>query len=173
MVQNNYFQLFNMEVKFDIDESKLDNIYKQQVAKFHPDKFAIKSSLEKLQALQNTSLINSAYNIIKSPLERAAYILQLKGIDAFDEKDTTMDIDFLMQQGEFRGQLEEIKDGKNESELNKFVKNIDEKININIKEISKLFKDKSDLEKIKNSVRELKFYKQLLKESNNLLYHWL
>lgn len=172
-MQDNYFQLFDMEAKFDIDNKKLDNLYQQQIIRFHPDKFATKSSSEKLQALQNTSLINSAYSVIKSPLKRADYLLSLKGINAFDEKDTQMDIDFLIQHGELREQLEEIKTTKNENELNNFIDNINEKINTNIKQISQLFKEKLDLKKIKNSIRELKFHEQLLKESNNLIYHWL
>lgn len=172
-MKDNYFQLFDMEANFDINDKKLDELYNKQIEKFHPDKFVAKSSMEKLQALQNTSLINSAYQIIKKPLERAVYILELNGINAFDDKDTNMDIEFLMQQSELREDLENIQNDKNEDRLDKFIKNIDEKITLNIKDLNKLFKNKADLVEIKNCVRELKFYEQLLKEANNSLHYWL
>ena len=169
----NYFELFGLEAVFDIDKKALDVAYQEQVFKFHPDKFVSKSSLEQLQALQNTSLINSAYDVIKSPLERASYLLKLQGINPFDEKDTQMDIDFLIEQSEIREHLEEIKSGKNKLELDDFISNIQKQIDDNISFIAGLFADSQDLQKLKNSVRELKFYDQLKKEANSLMYEWL
>jgi DnaJ-domain-containing protein 1 len=41
-------------------------------------------------------------------------LLELQGINAFDEKDTQMDVDFLMSQIELRELLEAIKTTKDE-----------------------------------------------------------
>jgi DnaJ-domain-containing protein 1 len=55
------------------------------------------------------AIINTAFDTLKSPLLRATYLLELQGINAFDEKDTQMDVDFLMNQIELRESLEAIK----------------------------------------------------------------
>jgi molecular chaperone HscB len=168
----NYFELFSIDVDFSIDLELLESTYQQQIAKFHPDKFATHSDKEKSLALQNTSLINTAFDTLKSPLLRATYLLELQDIDAFDEKDTQMDVAFLMNQIELREQLESIESNKDELELDDFVENISQKVSKNIEQIEQLFVV-NDLDKIKNLVRELKFYVQLNAQANQLMDEWL
>ena len=168
----NYFELFSIDVDFSIDLELLESTYQQQIAKFHPDKFATHSDKEKSLALQNTSLINTAFDTLKSPLLRATYLLELQDIDAFDEKDTQMDVAFLMSQIELREQLESIESNKDELELDDFVENINQKVSQNIEQIEQLFVV-NDLDKIKNLVRELKFYVQLNRQANQLMDEWL
>ena len=94
----NYFELFDLETSFFIDEIALKEAYRKEISRFHPDQYATKSESEKLQALQNTSLLNSAFKALKSSLNRAEYLLKLQGVDPFDEKDTVMDEHFLLSQ---------------------------------------------------------------------------
>jgi molecular chaperone HscB len=168
----NYFELFSLTPNFDIDLTELESIYQQQVSRFHPDNFATSSDKEKILALQNTSLINTAYDTLKSALLRATYLLELDGINAFDEKDTQMNVDFLMSQIELREALELIQVNKDELELDNFIDNINLKINQNIKQMQTFF-ETNNLLKIKNLVRELKFYEQLNISANQLMDEWL
>ena len=108
----NYFELFDLKTSFFIDEAVLKRSYQVEISRFHPDNFATKSEPEKLQALQNTSLLNSAYRALKTPLSRATYLLKLEGMDAFDEKDTVMEKGFLISQIELRDKLENIEEKK-------------------------------------------------------------
>ena len=105
----NYFELFDLKTSFFVDDEALKKSYQTQVMRFHPDNFATKSQAEQLQALQNTSLVNSAYTALKTPLNRASYLLNLEHVNPFDEKDTNMDSNFLISQIELREQLENIK----------------------------------------------------------------
>lgn len=164
----NYFELFSLVPDFDINITKLNTQYQQQVAKFHPDKFASGSDKQKVLALQNTSLINTAFETLKSPLSRANYLLELNGINVFDEKDTQMNVDFLISQIELRESLEAIQTAKDEAALDTFIKNISNKIKDNVKKIHQAFIDKDDI-KNKNMVRELKFYQQLQQQANALM----
>jgi Fe-S protein assembly co-chaperone HscB len=168
----NYFELFSLEVGFDIDFEALENAYQTQISTFHPDKFATKSDKEKSLALQNTSLINTAFDTLNSALLRATYLLDLQGINAFDEKDTQMDTNFLMSQIALREKLESIGLGKDELELDDFIQNIGDKVKQNIIQIKQYF-DTDNFEKIKNLVRELKFYNQLNLQANQLMDEWL
>ena len=108
----NYFELFDLETTFFIDEVALKEAYRKEISRFHPDQYATKSESEKLQALQNTSLLNSAFKALKSSLNRAEYLLKLQGVDPFDEKDTVMDEHFLLSQIDLREELEAIKESK-------------------------------------------------------------
>ncbi len=163
----NFFELFSLAKNFNTDLSKLELAYQCQVGKLHPDKFATATDKEKNIALQNTSLVNTAYETLKSPLLRATYLLELEGINAFDEKDTQMDVVFLMSQIELRESLEAIESSKDEIELDDFIENITSKIRMNINKISTAFD--SDYDQIKNLVRELKFYEQLNLHAKQLM----
>ena len=143
-----------------------------EISRFHPDNFATRGEPEKLQALQNTSLLNSAYNALKTPLSRASYLLKIQGIEAFDEKDTVMEEGFLISQIELRDELEAIEEKKDSLGLDDFIVYIDSFIEEKIKLISEAYNLSSDQQVIKMHVRELKFFDQLYKEANALMDEW-
>ncbi len=168
----NYFELFSMSAEFSIDLAQLESTYQTQIAKFHPDKFTTHAAQEKSAALQNSSLINAAYDVLKSPLLRATYLLELQGINAFDEKDTQMNVDFLMEQIEHQEHLDDIKSTQDALALDDFIQLIDGKIKRNIEQIQALFAN-DELDEVKNLVRELKFYEQLNTHAKQLMDEWL
>ncbi|SHA22450.1 Chaperone protein HscB [Bathymodiolus thermophilus thioautotrophic gill symbiont] len=168
----NYFELFSLEADFSIDLIALEQIYQTQIAQHHPDKFATGNDKEKALAMQNTSLINTAFDTLKSPLLRATYLLELQGINAFDEKDTQMNVDFLMSQIELRESLEAIDMAKDEIALDGFIENIAGKMKQNIGGIQQGFK-LNKFSVIKDLVRELKFYIQLNAQASQLMDEWL
>ena len=104
----NYFELFNSPAKYDIDLADLSATYQTLQRLTHPDRFANKGEQEKLLAVQKNAELNDAFTTLKSPLLRAEYILQLRGIDLQHEQQTVKDMGFLMQQMEWREQLEDI-----------------------------------------------------------------
>ncbi len=169
----NYFELFDLETSFFVDDEALNKAYQAQVIRFHPDNFANKSQPEQLKALQSTSLLNSAYTVLKTPLNRASYLLNLEDVDPFDEKDTNMDANFLVSQIELREQLEDIKELQDNLALDNFIERLQDFINDNVASISETFRQSGDLQEIKKLVRELKFYEQLNKEANRLMDEWL
>tara|TARA_B110000003_G_scaffold106789_1_gene109148 strand:+ start:265 stop:780 length:516 start_codon:yes stop_codon:yes gene_type:complete len=169
----NYFELFDLDTSFFISDTNLKDSYRREIARFHPDKYASKSDSEKLQALQNTSLLNTAFESIKSPLNRASYLLKLDGVDPFDEKDTAMAHDFLISQIELREELELIESKTDSDQLEGFIERIESRVQSKIESISDAFKDNRDILEIKKDVRELKFYEQLVKEASKLMDEWL
>jgi len=165
----NYFELFDLETSFFIDDNQLKTSYRKVISRFHPDKYVTKSEPEKIQALQNTSLLNTAFTSLKTPLNRASYLLKMEGLDPFDERDTTMNHDFLISQIDLREELEVIEADRDSLGLEGFLERVDLHIEENTESIYKGFKLKSDLMDIKMNVRELKFYDQLYKEANKLM----
>jgi molecular chaperone HscB len=164
----NFFEIFSLKKTFDIDLEALKRAHQDQVVKFHPDKFATANEEEKKQSLQNTSLINTGFDVLSQPLERANYLLELSGINAFDEKDTQMDVEFLMKQIELQEELSLIKAEKDALNLDGFLEKINQLIQENIQKIKENFQ-KNALSQVKNLVRELKFYTQLQSRANTLM----
>ena len=113
----NYFALFGMTPRFTIDAAALDAAYRDLQGRVHPDKFAAASHAEKRVAMQWATRANEAYQTLKSPLKRAAYLCELNGIDLAIESNTHMPPAFLMQQMAWREALEEARDNKDLSAL--------------------------------------------------------
>ncbi|MGN6843471.1 Fe-S protein assembly co-chaperone HscB, partial [Neisseria sp. P0021.S006] len=100
-----YFNLFQLEPSFNIDTEALEQSYRALAARFHPDKFASASAFEQKQAVMMSSTINDAYRTLKSPIDRAAYLLKSQNIDADAPEHTSFSPEFLMQQMEWRETL--------------------------------------------------------------------
>jgi molecular chaperone HscB len=89
-------------------------------------------------------------------LERAAYLLELNNINAFDEKDTQMNSSFLMEMIDLQEALETLEES---AKINTFITTIDTKINNTTQQLSAAFLQQN-FDDAKNLVRELKFYNQ-------------
>lgn len=111
-MSQNYFEFFRLEVKFDISLPELDKNFRKIQSESHPDRFVTATSADKLAAMQTATLANEAYQTLKQPALRAAYLLDLQGITTISETNTAMPSDFLMQQMEWREQLENAKQAR-------------------------------------------------------------
>jgi molecular chaperone HscB len=98
----NHFELLGLPVAFAIDPARLESAYRDLQGHVHPDRFAAGTEAERRVAMQWATRANEAYRTLRDPLERARYLLQLKGYDTGEESNTAMPPDFLMQQMEWR-----------------------------------------------------------------------
>lgn len=102
---NNYFELFELPVAFDVPEEQLSTRFRSLQRYLHPDKFASAADAERRWSMQAASFVNEAYQTLAKPLSRASYILSLNGISLDEETDTQMSPMFLMEQMELREAL--------------------------------------------------------------------
>lgn len=107
-----YFELFDLDAKFDLELATFETNYRRIQSATHPDRFVSASPSEKLASMQLATLTNEAYQTLKNPASRARYLLELQGIEAISETNTAMPADFLMQQMEWREALEDAKAAK-------------------------------------------------------------
>jgi len=101
------FELFGLPPVFALDRADLDSRWKALQARVHPDKFATADAASQRQAMQWSVRVNEAYQRLKDPQHRAAYLCDLHGVDIAAESNTAMPGDFLMQQMAWREALEE------------------------------------------------------------------
>ena len=156
----NYFQLFNLPEKFQIDSVKLQENYRSIQKEIHPDRFATSTENEKVQSMIKSTQVNDAYQTLKSTTKRAKYILSLhKSVEKI-----TLPPDFLMQQMEWEEHLEDIE--KNNKELDQFKLAINKKY----KEYSLLLSKQIDNDQNWNeaaiTIDKLYFVERLLHKIN-------
>lgn len=103
-----YFTLFGLPPRYQIDGNLVTTRYQELQRQFHPDRFANQPERERLASLQQAATINDAYQTLKHPLKRAEYMLSLQGFDLGNEQHTMHDTAFLMEQLELREELDAI-----------------------------------------------------------------
>ena len=105
-LNQNHFELFGLPPRFDVDTAALDTRYRELQREVHPDRFATAPDAERRMSMQLATRVNEAYQTLKSPLRRAVYILQLRGVDPEFETNTAMPPEFLMEQLSWRERIE-------------------------------------------------------------------
>jgi molecular chaperone HscB len=156
MPSTNYFELFKLPQTFSLDVAILESNYRKIQSESHPDRFVTASPAEKLASMQTATTANEAYQTLKSPGLRAAYLLSLQGVTAIDEKNNQMPADFLMQQMEWR---EAIEDAENASDVST-LENLLEEIGIAGKSLQESLKNQfqhNHLSEATDSTRKLIF----------------
>src|ERR1017187_3969450 len=108
-LQQDFFSLFGLPTHFQLDSNSLEQKYRALQTQVHPDKFSHLSETERRVSMQWATHVNEGYQTLRSPLNRARYLLSLHGVDTQEESNTAMPVDFLMQQMEWRETLAEAK----------------------------------------------------------------
>ncbi len=104
---DNDFALFALPERFRQDRAAIDERWKELQREAHPDRFAAQGAAAQRVAMQWSVRINEAYQRLKDPLRRAAYLCELRGAPIQAESNTAMPAQFLMEQMEWREALEE------------------------------------------------------------------
>ena len=106
-LQSDDFELFGLARRFAQERSAIDARWKELQREAHPDKFAAQGAAAQRVAMQWSVRINEAYQRLKDPMRRAAYLCELHGAPIRAEDNTAMPAAFLMQQMEWREALED------------------------------------------------------------------
>ena len=106
-ISQNHFELLGLPVAYSVDAARLERGYRDLQTRVHPDRFASGSDAERRVAMQWATRANEAYRTLRDPVERARYLLALKGFETDEESNTAMPADFLMQQMEWRESVAE------------------------------------------------------------------
>ena len=106
-LQSDDFTLFGLPRRFAQERADIDARWKDLQRQAHPDRHAQHGTAAQRVAMQWSVRINEAYQRLKDPLKRAAYLCELGGAPIGAEDNTAMPAAFLMQQMEWREALDE------------------------------------------------------------------
>ena len=167
----NHFELFGLPVAFDVDVHQLAERYRELQRASHPDRYANASDRERRLSVQHAAQVNEAFQTLKSSLRRARYLLQLKGIEFDDEKETHLDPAFLMEQMELREALAEVKTKAEPlTSLSDIMTDINARQQAMEGQLRQLFAEDSDemRQQAKQLVQKMQFLVRLQQEAEEL-----
>lgn len=96
--QADHFARLGIDRHFQIEAADLDRHYFGFQRNLHPDRFARRSAKERAIAESQSASLNQAYEILKEPLTRAAYLLELAGIRSPTAHAATVDDEELLSE---------------------------------------------------------------------------
>lgn len=172
-LQASDFELFGLPAAFELDRAQIDLQWKSLQREAHPDRFASEGAAAQRIAMQWSVRINEAYNRLKDPLKRAAYLCELNGAAVNAENNTNMPSAFLMQQMEWREALDDCKalkasDAKDEA-LEKLLDEVDTSHAQALKQIAKLIDVEHNFPAAVSQVRALMFIEKFAQEVQHQL----
>lgn len=153
------FELFGLPVQFAQDRAHLDARWKDLQREAHPDKFASQGTAAQRVAMQWSVRINEAYQRLKDPMRRAAYLCELGGAPIQAENNTAMPAEFLMQQMQWREAMDEATDA---SELEALYADVQQAHAVALQHCADLIDSVHDLVSAAQQVRGLMFIEKFL-----------
>ncbi len=110
--QVDHFARLGLARGFEIELAELDRRYFGLQRNLHPDRFARRTAKERAIAESQAASLNQAYETLKEPLARAAYLLELAGRrSAAAHAATVDDAELLNEAMENREALQEAEEG--------------------------------------------------------------
>ena len=148
------FTLFGLPQSQALDRAELDARRRDLQARVHPDRFAADGAAAQRLAMQWAVRVNQAYQRLRDPLSRAAYLCELRGVAVDAERNTAMPAAFLMQQMAWREALDDAADLRAVQQLDEAVARDERALQA---ELTDLLDERPDIAAAAASVRALMF----------------
>ena len=165
-LQADDFELFGLNRQFTQDRAAIDARWKALQREAHPDKFAAQGAAAQRIAMQWSVRINEAYQRLKEPLARAAYLCELAGFPVNAHSNTAMPAAFLMQQMEWR---EAMDDAGSADALDSLSQDVQRSRKDLLQQCVTLLDEKKDFAAAISVVRTLMFIEKFTQDLNQRL----
>jgi len=131
-----YFAVFGLPRKLWLEMSVLEQKFLQLSWKLHPDNFVNASESERELSLRRSSELNDAYRVLRDPVARVEYLLEIEGERKEGEKKQQAPPELLEEVFELNESLDELREAKDaggevndlKRRLNSAEKNFQEKL---------------------------------------------
>ena len=151
--------------------SLLESSYRLLQRSVHPDRFVNASDQQRRISMQQATQINEGYQVLKDPLKRGRYLLELDGREHDDERNTSSDTQFLMEQMELREALGEVR-GRDDAlqQLDGIMARIAADIDGLVGQLRLQFAsaDANSLDAAAGTLTKLQFFRRLQQEAGEL-----
>ncbi|CAL4325514.1 Co-chaperone protein HscB [Buchnera aphidicola (Thelaxes suberi)] len=153
----NYFNLFDLPLTFNLKQKDIKNKFYQLQKKYHPDLYMHIEEKKRLHFMQNSILINKAYQILKNPITRAEHLISLHQSNIKKKTNCDQYNKFLSFQFYLYEKLENFKKDNQYKKINVFYKKIT-KIEIYLSNKLQQYLYAKNWEKAKNNLEKLKYF---------------
>jgi len=157
----NHFELFGLPERFAIDMAALDRAFRALQTEVHPDRHASAGDADRRMALQASARVNEAYRALRDPVTRAEYLLSLHGIDAADERDTSLSLEFLEEALARREAVADAAAAGDEEALERMLGEVRTESRERARELERMLDVDGAWQKARAKVRELRFLAKL------------
>jgi molecular chaperone HscB len=107
-----HFALFDLPRKLWIEMNGLEQKFLQLSWKLHPDNFVNASPEEQERSLKRSSEVNDAYRVLRDPVARVEYLLQIEGARKEGEHKQQAPPELLEEVFELNESLDELRQAK-------------------------------------------------------------
>jgi len=107
-----HFTLFDLPRKLWIEMSGLEQKFLQLSWKLHPDNFVNASAEEQERSLKRSSEVNDAYRVLRDPVARVEYLLEIEGARKEGEHKQQAPPELLEEVFELNESLDELREAK-------------------------------------------------------------
>jgi molecular chaperone HscB len=109
---SDYFAVFGLPRKLWLEMSLLEQKFLQLSWKLHPDNFVNASDAERELSLKRSSQLNDAYRVLRDPVGRVEYLLELEGERKEGEKKQQAPPELLEEVFDLNESLDELREAK-------------------------------------------------------------
>lgn len=132
-----YFDLFELPISLRVHKDEVLKKYYALCKTYHPDRFGLNSIEEREKALQMTSRINLAKQVLDDPYKRLEYILKEKEVIQAEEK-YELPAAFLMEMMELNESwMEEDAEGDKKEGIQNEIRSFEEGLEQDVSEYFK------------------------------------
>ncbi len=160
-LQSNDFEIFGLTPQFSVDRGALDSRWKELQREAHPDRHATADAATQRRAMQWSVRINEAYQRLKDPIKRASYLCELQGVSIGAENNTAMPAAFLMQQMQWR---EDLEDAESVAELERMAGEVALARRSMLEDLRATADDRADYAALAQQVRALMFVERFARD---------
>jgi molecular chaperone HscB len=107
----NYYEIFGLDRTLTVDNGDLQKRFYELSRQYHPDRSRSKNPAEQQAVLDQSSLLNDAYRVLRDPVQRAEYVLKQEGFDIGEQRSKDVPPELLEEVFELNMVLEELRSG--------------------------------------------------------------
>jgi len=111
-LKSDHFSLFALPRKLWIEMSTLEKKFLELSWKLHPDKFVNASPEEQETSLKRSSELNDAYRVLRDPVARVEYLLEIEGMRKEGEHKQQAPPELLEEVFELNESLDQLREAK-------------------------------------------------------------
>src|SRR5215475_12672003 len=110
--RQDHFSLFGLPRKLWIEMPGLEQKFLQLSWKLHPDNFVNATADEQADSLKRSSALNDAYRVLRDPVARVEYLLEIEGARKEGEQKQQAPPELLEEVFELNESLDELREAK-------------------------------------------------------------